>query len=67
MSKLNRNFSAMPQRAPRLLYFLNDYYPLEPRLRIQEYHGGKRCVWKERTTLKKMEETKLYLESIWHA
>jgi hypothetical protein len=52
--------------SPKHLYYLNDYPTLNPSLRIERSEGGERCLWKERTSLKKMEETKKYLASCWH-
>lgn len=53
------------ERALRRLYYLNDYPTHVPSIRIESTAGGERCLWRERTTLRKMEETKRYLEACW--
>jgi len=55
----------LAKRAKRRLYYLNDYGHAVPRLRIETRRGGERCLWRERTVLWKMEQTKLYLEKCW--
>lgn len=49
----------------RSLYYLNDYCNAKPSLRIESTRGGERCLWRARTTIKKMEETKRYLDKCW--
>lgn len=53
------------KHSPTALHYLNDYPQAVPSLRIERSRGGERCLWKARTTLKKMEETKTYLTKCW--
>lgn len=50
----------------RRLYYLNEYSTQPRSLRIELERGGERCLWKAKTSLKQMEETKRYLETLWH-
>ena len=53
------------KRSPVRKYYLNDYVRTVPRFRIESVRGGERTVWTERTSLRKMEQTKRYLDSVW--
>ena len=45
------------------LYFLNEYATPQRSLRVELERGGERCLWKAKTSMKKMLETKKYMES----
>lgn len=47
------------------LYYLNEYRAQANPLRIETTRGGDRCLWKARTYLSKMEETKKFLLKSW--
>lgn len=44
--------------------WLNEYSSA-PTLRIEGAPGGFRCLWKEKTTTKKMESTRNFLSKTW--
>lgn len=58
-------FGTLPPSPPKEWLFLNDYFPSEDRLRIERQAGGIKCHWHEKITMKRMQETKRYLDSIW--
>lgn len=47
------------------LFYLNEYFGQVPRLRIEEKRGGARCLWRARTSMTRMKETKRFLEQTW--
>lgn len=47
------------------VWYLNDHVGGNPRFRIESTRGGQRTIWRERTSFKRMSDTKRYLESVW--
>lgn len=47
------------------LFYLNEYFGEIPRFRIEEKRGGRACMWRAKTSMKRMTETKKYLESVY--
>jgi hypothetical protein len=61
------NWAEVRKKASKChLYFLNEYVTPKRLLRIELERGGERCLWKAKTVLSKMEETKRFLERCWH-